>query len=632
MTSSMPRATTVRKGACGVTFLLLSSLCDAGTSSYKRPRPARILADDDYPTPTDCDAPPCSQQVHLALGANDEMVVVFASDDDQTPSEVTYWRADTAVRAANASATGDAKAYSQLMYYEQELLTPAIGEEGISASSLARLQTTTSWAVDPQTGAPGSSWTNRTTPEMGIGSYKNPAEYYNSPLIHTVRLRGLTPGAAYGYRVAGRREIFSFKMPPASDAERPGFPLTLGLTADLGQTAVSAANAHQLAQLLEAAREPHAGAVLLAGDLSYADGFYSRWDAYGRMMEPLAARVPVMTTGGNHEVGSGESWVSYNARYPMPAAASRSASNQWWSADVGPAHVIALCSYAATDATSLQYRWLARDLAAVDRAKTPWVIVMMHAPWYNSNSGHVAEAELMRRDMEPLLYAHGVDIVLSGHVHAYERCAPVYNFSATACGPHYLNLGDGGNREGTYIPWMDPQPEWSAFRESSFGVGALKLYNATHAYYEWTRSACESADAAEDHISFEEQCVSVSTYTGQSDNSEFPTRTSDSTWIVRRSRRKPDEEASCPPAMPPGKSLPQVPARAGGGGGGVGLEASTTVDAASVVGGLLAGVALGLLAPMCCRSGSKARKYVNGVKTPAELTVSSELGMVDQPI
>lgn len=37
---------------------------------------------------------------------------------------------------------------------------------------------------------------------------------------------------------------------------------------------------------------------------------------------------------------------------------------------------------------------------------------MMHAPWYNSNSGHEAEAELMRRDMEMLLYNYSVDIVL----------------------------------------------------------------------------------------------------------------------------------------------------------------------------------------------------------------------------
>lgn len=30
---------------------------------------------------------------------------------------------------------------------------------------------------------------------------------------------------------------------------------------------------------------------------------------------------------------------------------------------------------------SAQYAWLQRDLAAIDRSRTPWVIVGMHAPW-----------------------------------------------------------------------------------------------------------------------------------------------------------------------------------------------------------------------------------------------------------
>jgi len=129
----------------------------------------------------------------------------------------------------------------------------------------------------------------------------------------------------------------------------------------------------------------------------------------------------------------------------MPSESSGSVSNLWWSRDIGPVHIIALCSYAATAAGSLQYEWLASDLAAVDRQSTPWLLVMMHAPWYNSNSGHIAEAELMRRDMEPLLFQYGVDVVLSGHVHAYERVAPVLNGCLNSCGPVYLNLGDGGN-------------------------------------------------------------------------------------------------------------------------------------------------------------------------------------------
>ena len=233
------------------------------------------------------------------------------------------------------------------------------------------------------------------------------------------------------------------------------------------------------------------------------------------MMEPLSSQIAVMTTGGNHEIGSSEAWQSYNFRYPMPHRSSNSPSNLWWSRDVGPAHVIALCSYAATHSTSLQYKWLSRDLAAVDRSVTPWLIVMMHAPWYNSNIGHRGEAELMRQDMEALLYSYSVDLVLSGHVHAYERVRPVCDGCLDACGRVYLNLGDGGNREGAYVPWLEPQPPWSAARESSFGAGLLRLENATHAKYTWRRAACEKPEGPE-HLDFDaDDCATVVGQVGQ---------------------------------------------------------------------------------------------------------------------
>ena len=101
----------------------------------------------------------------------------------------------------------------------------------------------------------------------------------------------------------------------------------------------------------------------------------------------------------------------------------------------------------------------------------------------------------MRRNLEPLLHRAGVDIVLNGHVHSYERTAPVFDREVEPCGVVHLNLGDGGNREGAYIPWKEPQPEWSMFREASFGVGRLLLHNATHAEYLWARHACMNSDS-----------------------------------------------------------------------------------------------------------------------------------------
>lgn len=36
--------------------------------------------------------------------------------------------------------------------------------------------------------------------------------------------------------------------------------------------------------------------------------------------------------------------------------------------------------------------------------------------------------------------------------------------------------------------YKDPQPEWSVFREASFGHGELKLVNSSHAFWSWHRN------------------------------------------------------------------------------------------------------------------------------------------------
>jgi hypothetical protein len=219
----------------------------------------------------------------------------------------------------------------------------------------------------------------------------------------------------------------------------------------------------------------------------------------------------VLTCAGNHEVGSSEQWLSYNARWRMPAAQSGSSDNTYWAIEVGPIFVLALNSYAPTEPGSLQFEWARAALARVDRARTPWLVVMMHAPFYCSNSGHVEETRLMRRDMERLLYDAGADVVLNGHVHAYERSFPTFDMAADECGPVYLTLGDGGNREGAYMPWLEPQPDWSAYRESSFGVGTLEVVNASHARYEWHRHSCQGSDDPH-NINFNQTCESISAY------------------------------------------------------------------------------------------------------------------------
>jgi hypothetical protein len=159
--------------------------------------------------------------------------------------------------------------------------------------------------------------------------------------------------------------------------------------------------------------------------------------------------------------------------------------------------MIQLNSFASFNAGSDQYNWLKADLAAIDNVKTPWVIVQLHAPWYNSNKQHTNDGQGMRAAMESMIDEAKVALVFAGHVHAYERSVPSKNLSPAAGGPTYITIGDGGNREGLYSKWISPQPSWSAFRDAEYGHGELTIVNSTHAHWAWVRNADAEPVAAD---------------------------------------------------------------------------------------------------------------------------------------
>ncbi|CAO2042169.1 unnamed protein product [Urochloa humidicola] len=311
---------------------------------------------------------------------------------------------------------------------------------------------------------------------------------YTSGKIHHVKIGPLEPGTVYYYRCGMAGKEFTLRTPPAA------LPIELVLVGDLGQTEWTAST------LAHVGKADH-DMVLVPGDLSYADTQQPLWDTFGRFVQRHASRRAWMATEGNHEVeaaplppvpGSPPPFAAYGARWPAPHEESGSPSNLYYSfqAAGGAVHVAMLGSYAPFDAASEQYRWLARDLAGVDRRVTPWVVVLLHAPWYNTNAAHQGEGEAMRVAMERLLFDARVDVVFAGHVHAYERFTRVYDNEANPCGPVYITIGDGGNREGLAFDFEKNHKlaPLSVMREASFGHGRLRVVNATTAHWAWHRN------------------------------------------------------------------------------------------------------------------------------------------------
>ncbi|KAK7387625.1 hypothetical protein VNO78_28548 [Psophocarpus tetragonolobus] len=380
---------------------------------------------------------------------------------------------------------------------------------------------------------------------------------YTSGIIHHVRLTGLRPNTLYQYQcgdpsLSAMSDVHYFRTMPVSGPK--SYPSKIAVVGDLGLTYNTTSTVNHMTS-------NHPDLILLVGDVCYADFYitngtgadcYScsfpdtpihetyqpRWDYWGRYMQPLISSVPIMVIEGNHEIeaqAENQTFVAYSSRFAFPSEESGSSSTLYYSFNAGGIHFIMLGSYISYDKSGDQYKWLEGDLASVDRKVTPWLIATWHAPWYSTYKAHYREAECMRVEMEDLLYKYGVDVVFNGHVHAYERSNRVYNYTLDPCGPVYITVGDGGNRGEMAITHADEpgqcpvplttshdymggfctfnftsgpaagnfcwdrQPDYSAFRESSFGHGILEVKNETHALWIWHRNQ-DFYDTAGDEI------------------------------------------------------------------------------------------------------------------------------------
>jgi hypothetical protein len=155
---------------------------------------------------------------------------------------------------------------------------------------------------------------------------------------------------------------------------------------------------------------PLDGLVLL-GDNVYPSGDPARLG--GTVFGPFAGvldHVPLFAVLGNHDVKRGHA-AGQMAALGMPG--------RWWAQDFGgDLLVVGLDSALVGDRA--QRDWLAATLAG---ATQPWRIVAVHHSPYSA--GYQGSHLAARRAFVPLFEQYGVQLVLSGHDHDYQRSVPV---------------------------------------------------------------------------------------------------------------------------------------------------------------------------------------------------------------
>ena len=223
--------------------------------------------------------------------------------------------------------------------------------------------------------------------------------------------------------------------------------------------------------------------VATLGDNAYPSGPQGVTNDFPRCFSPSWGSPRIMrvihTAPGNHDYdsGSGDPYFTYFGSRAGPAGKG------YYSYDVGGWHLISLNSElyfeAGDDAQAkAQEDWLRNDLA---QHRTLCALAYFHRPYFTSGTYRTTTQV---RPLLEILAAGGVDLVLNGHEHDYERFAPqtAQGVADSTNGVEEIVVGTGGGQLRAFQYPLAPNSR--AQIQGRFGVlkVALGPDRYTHAF------------------------------------------------------------------------------------------------------------------------------------------------------
>jgi predicted phosphodiesterase len=242
--------------------------------------------------------------------------------------------------------------------------------------------------------------------------------------LHVADLEGLQPATVYSYRIivgdpqdgGDTSDTHHFRTAPDPDGDEP---VMIAWTADNQDNPYGHFETH-----IGHIGDRKVDMMISAGDIVQHGEDLSEWTT--QWWDPLsvgdfAQSTPVMVARGNHD-----------AEHPYAYAYTALPGNgAWYSFRYGPAFFVVLDTQATftSPKPDLDQVTFIRDaLASEEAASASWRIAVFHsAPYTNAVHGGVEDpehgygSEEVRTYWDDVLIEEGIDLVVSGHYHAYQR-------------------------------------------------------------------------------------------------------------------------------------------------------------------------------------------------------------------
>jgi hypothetical protein len=323
----------------------------------------------------------------------------------------------------------------------------------------------------------GIATNSRITYGTAFGTYTNTVDDATVTTEHVVNLTGLTADTKYFYTVGSTTAtqqataLNYFTTVPLDNTTRKLRFLGLG---DCGNASTNQIDVKNAALQYIGANE--IDGLFTIGDNAYNSGLDAEFqlEFFDIYKNDLLLNKKLYPTPGNHDYGnsSANTGVRNNAYYnsfTLPTAGQigglASGTEAYYSYNIGSVHFVSLDSYGREDGNTTkmydtsgaQATWLKNDLAANTKR---WTVVYFHHPPYTKTS-HTSDTEsdliAIRERFITILERFGVDLVIAGHAHGYERSYLLKNYYNTVASPLLdanfnaaLHTATGNKQNGRY--------------------------------------------------------------------------------------------------------------------------------------------------------------------------------------